>query len=107
MGEVVDLTGRVVVADEHPLGAESVEHVSFENRQILRAAWDEAPNLARYFADRHGLDYDDAVICLVHSLLREAEQCADRIDEAAFVLGFIGQSFYGLTGDDSDSSESS
>ena len=32
MGEVVDMTGRVVVADEHPLGADSVEHVSFENR---------------------------------------------------------------------------
>ena len=32
---------------------------------------------------------------------------ADRIDEAAFVLGFIEQSFYGLTGGDSDSSESS
>ena len=107
MGEVVDMTGRVVVADEHPLGVESVEHVSVKDRELLRVAWDEAPELARYFADRHGLDYDDAVICLVHSLLREAEQCADRIDEAAFVLGFIGQSFDGLTVDDSDSSESS
>ena len=35
MGEVVDMTGRVVVADEHPLGAESVEHVSLESRQIF------------------------------------------------------------------------
>jgi hypothetical protein len=25
MGEVVDMTGRIVVADEHPLGAESVK----------------------------------------------------------------------------------
>ena len=107
MGEVVDMTGRVVVADQHPLGVESVEHVSVKDRELLRVAWDEAPDVARYFADRHGLDYDDAVICLVHSLLREAEQCADRIDEAAFVLGFIGRSFYGLTGGDSDSSESS
>ena len=107
MGEVVDMTGRVVVADEHPLGVESVEHVSVKDRELLRVAWDEAPDVARYFADRHGLEYDDAVICLVHSLLREAEQCADRIDEAAFVLGFIGQSIYGLTGGDSDSSESS
>ena len=47
MGEVVDMTGRVVVADEHPLGVESVEHVSIENRQILRRAWDEAPDVAR------------------------------------------------------------
>ena len=30
MGEVVDMTGRVVMADEHSLGAESVEHVSVE-----------------------------------------------------------------------------
>ena len=52
MGEVVDMTGRVVVADEHPLGVESVKHVSIENRQILRRAWDEAPDIARYFADR-------------------------------------------------------
>ena len=107
MGEVVDMTGRIVVADEHPLGAESVKNVSAKDQFRLRVAWDEAPDIARYFADRHGLDYDDAVICLVHSLLREAEQCADRIDEAAFVLGFIGQSFYGLTGGDSGSSESS
>ena len=64
-------------------------------------------SLARYFADRHSLDYGDAVICLVHSLLREAEQCADWIYEAAFVLGFIGRSFYELAGGDSDSSESS
>ena len=28
MGEVVDMTGRVVVADEHPLGVESVRDVS-------------------------------------------------------------------------------
>ena len=107
MGEVVDMTSRVAMADEHPLGAESVGHLSLENQHNLRAAWDEAPKLALYLADRHGLDYDDAVICLVHSLLREAEQCADRVDEAAFVLGFIGQSFYGLTYDDGDSSESS
>ena len=107
MGEVVDMTGRIVVADQHPLGAESVRDVSVKDRELLRAAWHEAPDVARYFADRHGLDYDDAVICLVHSLLREAEQCADRIDEAAFVLGFIGQPIYGLAGGDSDSSESS
>ena len=106
MGAVVDMTGRVLSPDDHPFG-DDVAHCTEGERQLLRAAWDEAPDVARYFADRHGLDYDDAVICLVHSLLREAEQCADRIDEAAFVLGFIGQSFYGLTGGDSDSSESS
>ena len=48
MGEVVDMTGRVVVADEHPLGVESVEHVSVKDRELLRVAWDEAPELARY-----------------------------------------------------------
>ena len=30
MGEVVDMTGRIVVADQHPLGAESVRDVSVE-----------------------------------------------------------------------------
>ena len=107
MGEVVDMTGRVVVADEHPLGADSVEHVSLENRQILRAAWDEAPDVARYFADRHGLDYDDAVICLVDSLVKEAFQARDRVEEARLVFEFIAQAVYSLVIADSDSSESS
>jgi hypothetical protein len=107
MGEVVDMTGRVVVADEHPLGVESVRDVSIENRQILRRAWDEAPEVARYFADRHGLDYDDAVICLVDSLVKEAFQARDRVEEARFVLEFIAQAVYRLVIADTDSSESS
>ena len=107
MGEVVDMTGRVVVADEHPLGVESVKHVSIENRQILRRAWDEVPELASHFADRHGLDYDDAVICLVDSLVKEAFQARDRVEEARFVFEFIAQAVYSLVIADSDSSESS
>ena len=107
MGEVVDMTGRVVVADEHPLGVESVRDVSIENRQILRRAWDEAPDVARHFADRHGLDYDDAVICLVDSLVKEAFQARDRVEEARFVFEFIAQAVYSLVIADSDSSESS
>ena len=107
MGEVVDMTGRVVVADQHPLGTETVEHVSLENQLILRAAWDEAPDVARYFADRHGLDYDDAVICLVDSLVKEAFQARDRVEEARFVFEFIAQAVYSLVIADSDSSESS
>ena len=107
MGEVVDMTGRVVVADEHPLVAESVEHVSVKDRELLRVAWDEAPELARYFADRHGLDYDDAVICLVDSLVKEAFQARDRVEEARFVFEFIAQAVYRLVIADSDSSESS
>ena len=107
MGEVVDMTGRVVVADEHPLGAESVEHVSEAGRDLLRAAWEEAPGIALWFKDRHDFDYDDAVICLVHSLLREAQQASERSPEAYFVLEFIGRSIYGLGDGDRDSSESS
>ena len=107
MGAVVDMTGRVVVADEHPLGAESVEHVSVEDRELLRAAWDEAPDVARYFADRHGLDYDDAVICLVDSLIKEAFEARDRVDEARFVFEFIVGAVARLAMSDSDSSESS
>ena len=107
MGDVVDMTGRVVVADEHPLGAASVEHVSVKDRELLRVAWDEAPELARYFADRHGLDYDDAVICLVDSLVKEAFQARDRVEEARFVFEFIAQAVYRLVIADSDSSESS
>ena len=107
MGEVVDMTGRVVVADQHPLGTETVEHVSLENQLILRAAWDEAPDVARYFADRHGLDYDDAVICLVDSLVKEAFQARDRVEEARFVFEFIAQAVYRLVIADTDSSESS
>ena len=86
---------------------ESVRDVSIENRQILRRAWDEAPDVARYFADRHGLDYDDAVICLVDSLVKEAFQARDRVEETRFVFDFIVQSFYRLAVADSDSSEGS
>ena len=107
MGEVVDMTGRVVVADEHPLGAESVRDVSVKDRELLRVAWDEAPDIAKWFAGRHGLDYDDAVICIVHSLLQEAHQASDRSSEAYFVLEFIAKSIFGLGNGDSDSSESS
>ena len=63
--------------------------------------------MARYFADRHGLDYDDAVICLVDSLVKEAFQSRDRVEEARFVFDFIVQSVYRLAVADSDSSESS
>ena len=107
MGEVVDMTGRVVVADQHTMGTETVKHVSLENQLILRAAWDEAPDVARYFADRHGLDYDDAVICLVDSLVKEAFQARDRVEEARLVFEFIAQAVYSLVIADSDSSESS
>jgi len=89
------------------LGVESVRDVSIENRQILRRAWDEAPDIARYFADRHGLDYDDAVICLVDSLVKEAFQARDRVEEARLVFEFIAQAVYRLVIADSDSSESS
>jgi hypothetical protein len=68
---------------------------------------DEAPSIALWFKDRHDFDYDDAVICLVHSLLREAQQASERSPEAYFVLEFIGRSIYGLGDGDSDSSESS
>ena len=107
MGEVVDMTGRVVVADQHPLGTETVKHVSLENQLILRAAWDEAPDVARYFADRHGLDYDDAVICLVDSLVKEAFQARERVEEARLVFEVIAEAVYSLVIADSDSSESS
>ena len=107
MGEVVDMTGRIVVADQHPLGAESVKNVSAKDQYRLRMAWDEAPDVARYFADRHGVDYDDAVICLVDSLVKEAFQARDRVEEARFVFEFIAQAVYRLVIADSDSSESS
>jgi len=99
MGDVVDMTGRVLSSDDHPFG-DDIAHCTEGEKKLLRAAWDEAPAVARYFADRHGLDYDDAVICLVHSLLREADQAADRHPEAAFVWAFIGESIYGLTVDE-------
>ena len=107
MGSVVDMTGRVVLADQHPLGTAAVENVSVEDRELLRAAWDEAPDVARYFADRHGLDYDDAVICLCDSLIKEAFQARDRVEEARFVFEFIAGAVYRLAMSDSDSSESS
>jgi hypothetical protein len=106
MGEVVDMTGRLLSSDDHPFG-DDVAHCTEGEKKLLRAAWDEAPDIARYFADRHGLDYDDAVICLIHSLLREAEQCLDTSDEAAGVYYFIYKTFYSWVENADDSSESS
>ena len=47
MGEVVDMTGRVVVADEHPLGAESVEHVSVKDREPNEKPRTKMPSASR------------------------------------------------------------
>ena len=100
MGEVVDMTGRVLAAGE------SVDKYRAEQEALApyRAAWDEAVELARYVADRHGLEYPEAVELIVHSLLQEAYQASEKHERAAEVLEFIGGCFYST---DSDSSESS
>ena len=67
----------------------------------------EAPDLARYFADRLGPDYDESVFCFVNSPVEEAFQVRDRVEEARSVFDFIAQSVYELVVADSDPSESS
>lgn len=73
MGDVVDMTGRVIEStDPHPLGDDTVSHCTPEERKLLRDACEAAPAAAQEFADRQGLDLDDALICLIQPLLIRA-----------------------------------
>jgi hypothetical protein len=50
--------------------------------------------MLREFAEHYGLDYPRAVETVVHSLLAEAEQGAEKHERAQQVLDFIGRRFF-------------
>ena len=95
MGDVVDMTGRVLAEGE------TVDVLRDEQfrESAMRTLWQHAPDLVRAVAEREGLAYSDAAYCVVHSILREAEQAMDRHEAAREVFEGIGRDMYGVSFD--------
>lgn len=91
MGCVVDMTGRVLESDEQVTEGRQEQ----QEEAQLQAIWDEAPKVAKGWADHHGVPYPDAVAMIVHSLLCETREAAKIHDSAQGILDFIGDRFYG------------
>ena len=90
MGIVVDMTGRELAAGE--------EVTEDRDEQLWAAGfadiWHNAPEVARQLAEAADMAYPDVVAALVHSLLREAEQSADRHAVCRDLLEWIGEEFF-------------
>ena len=87
---VLDMTGKVVEK-----GREVTENRGEqESRAATRAAWDQAPDMLREFAEHYDLTYPAAVEIVIHSLLSEAEQGAEKYERAQQVLDFVGRRFF-------------
>ena len=97
MGAVVDMTGRVLEPGQ------SMTANRFEQEQAAEAKefWHEVPSLIRYLADNSvdTLGYPDLVELVVHSLLTEAVQGAEKHERAAEVVEFIRSSFFAADGE--------
>lgn len=90
MGDVIDMTGRVLAEGE----TVTENREEQEQRAALYAVWADAPRAAREWAELHGFDYPDAVELLVHSLLTEAEEASAEHERAGQVLEFIRDRFF-------------
>jgi hypothetical protein len=104
MGELVDMTGRVLEAGETVTltAGEQATNAQFEQ------LWRETPDIVREIAKREDLFYPHVVEIIVHSLLQEAVQAAASGHEPAVeVLEFIERKFFTLPDDSTDSSPSS
>ena len=90
MGAVVDMTGRVLAEGEDvtETAGEQLE------RAVMREHWLEVPVIVREWADASGLQYPDAVELMVHSLLSEAVQAAEKHERAVEVVEFIRSRFF-------------
>ena len=98
MGSVVDMTGRELVEGE-VVTATAGEQLE---RATVRQVWDDAPVFVREWADSYGLEYPEAVELLVHSLLSEAVQAAEKYDRAGEVVEFIRSRFFADDGEDEE-----
>lgn len=90
MGNVVDMTGREIAEGEEVTKGRDAQFRSAGFAQL----WHSAPDMARYLADDLGMQYPDAVAAIIHSLLREAEQGADRHAVCRDLLEWIGEEFF-------------
>ena len=87
MGQVIDIAGRTL-AD-----GEAVEDKA-QDYNAVAAVWHGAPEMVLEVAKSHEMDYCDAVAYTVHSLLREAEDVAEKHEKAAQLLEFIRDEFF-------------
>ena len=87
---VLDMTGKVVEPGREVTESRGEQ----EYRESMRAAWKQAPDMLREFAEHYDLDYPRAVETVVHSLLSEAEQGAEKHERAQQVLDFVGRRFF-------------
>ena len=87
---VMDMTGRVL--DQ---GEEITQNAREQaERAELHEIWASVPEIVREWADGHNLEYPAAVELMVHSLLTEATQGAERHERAQQVLDFVGERFF-------------
>ena len=101
MGAVVDMTGRVLEPGETVTLTADEQATSAKFDQL----WHSAPDIVREIAERENLFYPHVVEVIVHSLLQEAVQAADRHEPAREVLEFIERSIF-ASDDSTDSSPS-
>ena len=87
---ILDMTGRVVEEGREVTQNRGEQ----EHREAMREAWHQAPDMLRELAEYYGLDYPRAVETVVHSLLSEAEQGAEKHERAQQVLDFVGRRFF-------------
>jgi uncharacterized protein (DUF2235 family) len=86
----MDMTGRVLDAGE----AVTEDRREQEGRAHLRGVWDEIPAVVRELCETHQLNYPTMVEVVLHSLLTEATQGAEKHERAAEVVEFIRSRFF-------------
>lgn len=87
MGQVIDMAGRTL-AD-----GEAVEDKAQEYNSVAKV-WHGAPVYALELAKELSMDYCDVAAYTIHSLLREAEDSAEKHEKAAQLLEFIRDQFF-------------
>lgn len=87
MGQVIDMAGRTLAEGE------TVEDRD-EERSAVAEVWHGAPVYALELAKELSMDYCDVAAYTIHSLLREAEDAAEKHEKAAQLLEFIRDQFF-------------
>jgi hypothetical protein len=90
---VMDLTGRVL--DDGETVTQTLREK--QNYEEWRELWSQVPDIVREWAEAHELNYPAAVELMVHSLLTEAKQGAEKHERAQQVLDFVESRFFSPT----------
>ena len=87
MGSVVDMAGNELV------DGETVVDKAQEYNPVAEV-WHGAPDRVLEVAKSLEMDYCDVAAYTIHSLLREAEDAAEKHEKAAQLLEFIRDEFF-------------